>query len=327
MFREVRRRIRSIRRELCIRQLGDIPEPILIQLEPTTRCNLNCLTCTRHTFSVSRLNRDLTLDEFKYIIENIPTLRKIKIQGMGEPFLNRHIWGILEYGVSKGIKFKTASNGTVINEGNARNILACFTDIVVSLDSPNKEQYEAISKGANYEKVINGVKLLVNMKKELKSKCKVMFSFVATHLNYKELSDYFELCEKVGVDRAGVVEVENWLAPIQDQYPENRRFIENSRKVKDEIRECIKKYEDRIKIAHLDSERRVRHCMWPKSSCFITVDGYVTPCCLRPDPTILNFGNIFKQPFSEIWNSNRYKEFRYLNSQGKNNVFCEICPD
>lgn len=327
MLSKVKKRIKSIRRELCIRYLRDLPKPSSIQLEPTTKCNLNCLTCSRHTFPASRLNRDLTLDEFKYIIESIPTLRKIKIQGMGEPLLNQHIWGILEYGILKGIKFKTASNGMMINEDNAGSILKYFTDIVVSLDSPDKEQYETIRKGANYEKVINGIKLLVNMKKELKLKCKIRVSFVATHLNYEELASYFELCERMDVDIAGVVEVVNWLVPIQDQYPENRRFIENSRKVKDEIRECVKQHKSKIQIAYSGSERRVRSCMWPKSSCFLTVDGYVTPCCIRPDPTVLNFGNIFKQSFSEIWNSNKYKKFRYLNSQGKNNLICESCPD
>lgn len=327
MLRKVKRKIKSIRRELCIKKLRDIPEPSSIQIEPTTKCNLKCVTCSRHTFSASRLNRDLTLDEFKYIIESIPTLKKIKIQGMGEPFLNRHIWDIIEYGVLKGIKFKTNSNGMMINEDNAGRILEYFTDIVVSLDSPNKDSYEAIRKGANYDKVINGIKFLVNMKKRLKSNCKISLSCVATHLNYNELPAYFELCERVGVDQAGVVEVENWLISTQDQYPENRRFVEDSRKSKNEIMECVKKHEDKIKIAYLGSERRMRYCMWSKNSCFITVDGYVTPYCVRPDPTVLNFGNIFKQSFSEIWNSTDYKNFRYLSSNRGNNIICESCPD
>jgi radical SAM protein with 4Fe4S-binding SPASM domain len=327
MLRGFKKRISSIKKELSIIRQEDIPEPKSIQLEPTTKCNLHCFTCTRHTFPPSRLNRSLTLDEFKYITESIPSLKKIKIQGMGEPFLNPHFWGILEYGILNGIKFKTVTNGTMINEGNARSILECCTDIVVSLDSAAKKQYETIRKGANYEKVINGIRLLVNMKKELKSTCKVRVSFVVTHLNYEELSGYFELCEGMGVDIAGVVEVENWLVPIQDQYPENRRFIENSRKMRDKISECIIQHKNKIQIAYSGSERRMRSCMWPKTSCFLTVDGYVTPCCIRPDPTVINFGNIFKNSFSEIWNSKKYKEFRYLNSRGKNNVICESCPD
>ncbi len=327
MLKTIKKKIKSAKRDLCVRRMRAIPEPSSIQLEPTTKCNLKCVTCSRHTFSASRLNRDLTLDEFKYIIDSIPTLKKIKIQGMGEPFLNKHISEILEHGFLKGIKFKTVSNGMMINEDNAGSILKHCTDIVVSLDSPNKDHYEAIRKGASYDKVINAVKLLLRMKKQVHSKCKIRLSCVATHLNYKELPAYFELCERLSVDTAGVVEVENWLVSIQDQYPDNRNFIEDSRKVKDEIRQCVKKYEDKIKIAYLGSERRMRHCMWPKNSCFITVDGYVTPCCIRPDPTVLNFGNIFKQLFYEIWNSTDYKRFRYLNSQRGNNVICESCPD
>ncbi|HEB41896.1 MAG TPA: hypothetical protein ENI08_02670 [Candidatus Dependentiae bacterium] len=123
------------------------------------------------------------------------------------------------------------------------------------------------------------------------------------------------------------MEVENWLVSTQDQYPDNRRFIENSRKVKDEVRKCIKKHEDKVIIAYLGSERRMQHCMWSKNSCFITVDGYVTPCCVRPDPMVFNFGNIFQKSFREIWNSNKYKKFRYLNNQGEGNIIYESCPD
>ena len=69
MLKKIKRKINSVKRDLCVRRMGDIPEPSTIQLEPTTKCNLKCVTCSRHTFETSRLNRDLTIDEFKYIID------------------------------------------------------------------------------------------------------------------------------------------------------------------------------------------------------------------------------------------------------------------
>lgn len=66
-------------------------------------------------------------------------------------------------------------------------------------------------------------------------------------------------------------------------------------------------------------------CSWPFTSAFITSNGDVVPCCVISDSDVIKMGNIFEQPFKEMWNSKKYKEFRYSISRHKLNDFCKSC--
>jgi radical SAM protein with 4Fe4S-binding SPASM domain len=49
-----------------------------------------------------------------------------------------------------------------------------------------------------------------------------------------------------------------------------------------------------------------RACFWPWSSAVIRWDGTVWPCCTSR----VEMGNIYKTPFKEIWNNERYRNLR-----------------
>jgi radical SAM protein with 4Fe4S-binding SPASM domain len=66
-------------------------------------------------------------------------------------------------------------------------------------------------------------------------------------------------------------------------------------------------------------------CQQLFSSCYITVDGYVTPCSANPDPRIINFGNLLRQNFNEIWNNSQYIQLREEIKKGKIPQFCKDC--
>jgi len=69
----------------------------------------------------------------------------------------------------------------------------------------------------------------------------------------------------------------------------------------------------------------ITNCMWPWSSTYITVDGWVTPCCNIYDPRTLNFGNIFEKDFAAIWGSEEFKEFRCQIKKGETKICYTAC--
>jgi radical SAM protein with 4Fe4S-binding SPASM domain len=54
--------------------------------------------------------------------------------------------------------------------------------------------------------------------------------------------------------------------------------------------------------------------MRPWSTAYITANGNALPCCLAPfatsDYASLQLGNLFEQPFEDLWNGPRYQEWR-----------------
>jgi MoaA/NifB/PqqE/SkfB family radical SAM enzyme len=303
------------------------PMPSYIQLEPTTKCNCMCPTCTRKTLSSNRQNKDLSLEEFKKIISQIPTLKQIKLQGMGEPLLCPDLRRILAHGIAKGIDFTTISNGTMLSDENIDLVLTYFKSFTISFDAGTKATFEKTRVGADYEKVIHNIEKLMKRKNELESKTVISLNFVATHLNFREIPLFFELGEKLGIDNIGVVEVENWLIPTQKEYREKNQFIKLSREIKKDIKKYVEDYKGKPGIGLLSSDRRKYQCQWVLGAIFITVDGFVTPCCIRMDPDLINFGNIFYTSFKDIWNGKEIRKFRGARIWHLCNPVCDNCPD
>jgi MoaA/NifB/PqqE/SkfB family radical SAM enzyme len=133
--------------------------PCKIDIEPTTRCNLNCVFCQVPGWKRSHI-KDLSLNKFKDIINKFPHLKSVKIQGMGEPFLNPELLAMINFCNQKGIYSTIFNNGTVLNE---TTIKALFKSpplfLVFSLDTPNRETYKLIRGKDMFEKVINNIRL------------------------------------------------------------------------------------------------------------------------------------------------------------------------
>jgi radical SAM protein with 4Fe4S-binding SPASM domain len=66
-------------------------------------------------------------------------------------------------------------------------------------------------------------------------------------------------------------------------------------------------------------------CKWPFRSAFISANGDVVPCCVLSDSNTIKMGNIFEEPFKNIWNSKAYKEFRERISKHELYDFCKNC--
>jgi MoaA/NifB/PqqE/SkfB family radical SAM enzyme len=301
--------------------------PFFIQLEPTTRCNFNCIMCTRKKLNPARLNKDLTLEDFKVIIKQISP-KRIQLQGMGEPFLNKNLHEILEEGKKRKISITVTTNGSLLHK--YLDLIPYFSTITISLDSVDENNFKQIRIGGSIDRIISNLELVVQEKIKHKWKTRIGINSVISHLNYNEIPKLIELTYRLNLDFISIVEVENWKTPLESDYNEERKFIEKAREKSDEIKKlvnnCKEKY-PKLRIGYVSSIKRKTKCFWPFSATFITVDGFVTPCCIRMDPEVINFGNIFEKDFKSIWYSDKYIDFRRTFINNTFNPICDYCPD
>src|SRR5207253_11098654 len=74
-----------------IQQMTLVPTlPRSIYIEPTSRCNELCQQCPRTLLSRED-DRDLSFDDFRYIVDQFPELERVVLHGLGEPFLNKDL--------------------------------------------------------------------------------------------------------------------------------------------------------------------------------------------------------------------------------------------
>jgi radical SAM protein with 4Fe4S-binding SPASM domain len=74
-------------------------------------------------------------------------------------------------------------------------------------------------------------------------------------------------------------------------------------------------------------KQNIRICASLWETTYITVDGFVTPCCYASDPNILNMGNVFTTDFPSLWNNRRYRAIRRKLLHGVMPLaICADCP-
>ncbi len=136
--------------------------PKIIELELSNTCNLQCVMCSGIVSSTIRKCRENLpplenhYDEkfVEQLSEYLPHAKEIKFYG-GEPFLidtYYQIWDNL-LSINSKAKLHVVTNGTVLND-KVRNYLKNLNfTITVSFDALNKELFESIRVGADFDKV------------------------------------------------------------------------------------------------------------------------------------------------------------------------------
>lgn len=303
--------------------------PMEIDLEPTVRCNLKCTMC--QTVTWSRKSPDLSINDFDKIISKMPYLERIKLQGMGEPMLNKYFFEMVELAHSRNIKVYAVTNGSLLSEKTCHNILSSGMSLIyISLDGATKETHENIRIGSSFDQVVKGVKRLVSLRGSRKSPSIEIWS-VGQKSNIDELPDLINLCIDLNVDKVTFVSnLGDWGKKEWEDTLDSHKLNENN------IKSIIRKAVDMASAQGLSFEvygenkyqrKEGKRCLWPWWSCYITADGFVTPCCVASDPDLINFGNILKTPFKEIWNSKEYQELRQSIKGDNLPDYCKFCYD
>ncbi len=88
--------------------------PQSLDIEPVNYCNFRCPHC--QVTHWDKPHKRLTEAEFQQVVAQVPSLTDIKLQGMGEPLLNREFLPMLEAGLARGLRMQFTTNGSVMNE-------------------------------------------------------------------------------------------------------------------------------------------------------------------------------------------------------------------
>ncbi|MDD4858005.1 MAG: radical SAM protein, partial [Candidatus Krumholzibacteria bacterium] len=170
--------------------------PVTIDIEPNNTCNLQCPHCQVPHWS--KPAGYLTIERFAAILKQVPGLVRVKLQGMGEPLLNRELIGMLEAGEARGISMAFISNGSTCTQEMADALVRLHdTEITFSLDGASKETFEKIRVGGSFERVIGNIRRLIGTRGAKRSPA-VFGWTLATKDNLHELSEIVRLARELG---------------------------------------------------------------------------------------------------------------------------------
>ncbi len=133
--------------------------PLTMQMEPTRRCNLRCVMCALTQFYHKERVSDMTFEEFKYIVSQLPReTERITLQGTGEPLLNKDIIKMIEYARALGLRTHFNTNLLPLTDEMAERLVAVGHDeIMVSIETTNPQRYADIRRGGAIEKFLDNL--------------------------------------------------------------------------------------------------------------------------------------------------------------------------
>ena len=272
--------------------------PISLTIEPTTACNLGCPECPSGLKQFSRPEGNLKNPLYESIINQVQKhVFYLNFYFQGEPFINPNFLDMVAYANSKKIYTATSTNAHFLTDEMAKKtILSGLDRLIISIDGITQEVYENYRIHGKLDKVLEGTKHILKWKKELQSNTPyVIFQFLVVQPNEHQIEEAKLLANELGVDEirfktAQVYNYENGnpLIPENEKYSRYKKLPNGKFILKNKmLNECWR--------------------MW--SSCVITWDGKVVPCCFDKDAQH-QLGDVSISNFKELWKSNTYQSFR-----------------
>lgn len=271
--------------------------PFEYVIEVTSRCNLSCPMCPRE-ISPSVGNQDMTMDTFHRVLDRISDVASfIWFAGLGEPFMNRHFMPMIMECHDAGIATGASTNGTFLTDRWQERLLDSGLDLlIVSFDGADKETYERIRVGADFDKVYEDVRQFAARKAGRRAKAPwLILQMIELSRTRGQVRDFRRMWNLPGVDAVRIKKDEL-------QFDESLTF-EGQRK---------------------RQSNRTCPFLW-RGTAYIQCDGAISPCCYGAADK--SFGNIMDATVEELWNSPRIREVRrsHLEGRGLKEPFCKNC--
>jgi radical SAM protein with 4Fe4S-binding SPASM domain len=305
--------------------------PAELQLEVTGACNLACKMClVRYRPKLGRKSGAMCFHTFRDVVDAVPDLRKLTLQGLGEPLLAPDFFRMVEYATARGIRTGFNTNGTFLTPDASERLVRLGVDwLHVSLDGATKLTYESIRDGSDFGAVTRNIRGLVGAKRRLGAdRPTVQIVFVAMRRNLLELPALVELAAEWGVDSIWVQNLSHSFGDTDPSgsYMEIREFAEREALWQGEYAHAEAIFQEAgDRGEQLGVELRLPRlrepeaptplpgdvgCHWPFESAYVTHDAKVQPCCMVMGADRAVLGDLEQAGFEEIWRSEPYEDFR-----------------
>ena len=287
----------------------------------TSVCHYRCRFCANrlHVKAMKHWSYEDITTKLDTLWSNADMLN---IGGCGEvttlPFFER----LMDYFDTKPGKVCFSTNGSHIRPVTLRTRRLC--EFVISLHSLLPEVYDSLTgTTGNHPTVMENTRAMMAVPREFNA----VIVAVMTERNVLEAPALARFALEVGADELRLLPL---CDPVQvglGQYdedlvlketPENLAAIEEAERIMNvagkKARGVLTEAERPVVVSNM-----MASCESPVGQIIIGMDGEVQPCCFIP-PTY-GFGNVLKQPWDDVWDGEKYREFRRQTQEGT----CEMC--
>lgn len=283
---------------------------LVVRIDTNYTCNLKCRMCYFSNPEIKRRG-PMSLELFNRIAADIfKKVRVLYLSCAAEPFMTKNIIDFIKVGKQYNIPtISFCTNGTLLNESKIQDIVDMgVNEVIISIDGATPETYNKIRKGADFNKVIENVRLI----KEIKQKSNTQFPHV--RINYllmkstiNEIEPFFEIIKDCDISSVNFRE----MLPFKTEDPEYyaKESILDDYGLYDRIVKTINNKSSLLGIKVITSigcqkqikkpKYRTFECLFPWFTIFINSKGKYRPCVFHEyvaDLSQDSYKNISRMP-------------------------------
>jgi len=300
--------------------------PTRCYLEITNQCNLRCSMCGQSWFEGKRTY--IPDEVLAKVRELYPHLKEISVFGFGESLVDKRFFDILS-DIPDHILTKYVSNGLLITRENAEKLITQGLDeLYISIDAATPETYKFVRGVQGFERIIENIRGLVELKKQLNSPTPVItMAYTFYRRTAEEFLDFIRLAHSLGVQKVSG----DYLIVYRKELVEESLFFDQElgNKVFRDAKALAQELGIELVIPKSFEEARQEEstdsgmipCYEPWEFVYFRSDGHIGPCCVND----IKLGDLNTQSFENIWNSNTYQNFRKMVNTTRSNVNCAQC--
>lgn len=310
------------RLEIKLRRTRLISMPVELTLEPTLRCNSNCVMCNRN-FSrkeTKKVEGFLSWDIFWKVRPFFKYAKQVVFSGFGEPLLHAEYLAMLREIKKSGPFVLSFTNGTLMTEEAGKELVDAGMDMIcISIGGATRDTYKKIRGIDAFDTVVDNIRRISEYKKKTKRKKPLLsFNVVAMNSLLPELESLVNLAHEIGVED---ISMPNLV--VQGESINKESIWHNTEKSETAFQKA-KNLARRLNITFIAP--RLDVCKFDCTDIFkktyITWDGKVLSCALER----YIIGDLKESTIASIWNSDGIMKLRKDYYEKGLEVMCQDCP-
>jgi len=330
---------------------GKQAPPFTLDISPTDRCNLKCLSCWQRGFKNIDSSYELSDEKLIGVVKEAVEfgVQEFEITGGGEPLIRKRlVLKLMQFVKNNSRIGNITTNGTLFSNEDIEKIVKIGWDrVTFSIDGPDTETNNFLRGKGSFEKMLKNISKFNKYKKSYGSENPVIkFNTVLSNKNYDKAMDMMELAHKVDCK---IVSFEpltvhsdfgkklklnnNEIKKFSEIIPETKSLAEEHG-IYTNIEgltqaQFIEKSNRMIEIMKDENKNDgTKNIDFASASCFepwwhlvIKVDGSAQPCCLYD----LKEENVKNKNLREIWHGKTFQTIRENIKNRQFSKFCSIC--
>ena len=307
--------------------------PTRMDVENVSRCNFHCTMCQVSDWPKQQRADDMSVEDFKRLLDEQYGVVEIKLQGMGEPTLQGDaFFEMIRLARKRHIWVRTVTNASLLHlKDNYKKLIdSGVNEVQISVDGADKQTFESIRRGSHFESVMRNIKMINAYCAEIGRFPTKMWTVVQRG-NVHQLDGLVRLAAELGfksqVFGLNLVDwgTERWHA-INDAVAMHDQFTVDQAL---ELMALGDQLGVTVRFWNMDEAYRTdepaRRCPWPFERAYVSSDMRVVPCCLIANPDALELTN--GKSLADAWKSEAYRNFRQAHITGDMPQACRSCYD